>query len=294
MANEFRHNSVGNNLTQNEFEDNTLHRFDNQAAGDIPYASSNNTVSRLPIGSNNQVLTANNGFPVWGTPAAGGSGRLIGFQVLTNTSNATYTKNDSAVHILVEGIGGGGGGGGANSGANQSSAAGGGGGGGAFRRFIQNAANTYTYQCGAGGGGGIAGATGNNGSNTYFANGAGNLIAPGGARGAANQRANAFILSLGGNGGGVATASDSVAGDVFVPGSAGQSGYVSNRALSGGGPGGPGGLFFSGGGAPGNNTVGGTAAGYGGGGGGGSAFQNVANIAGGAGAQGVIVVWEFA
>jgi len=293
MANEFRHNSVGNNLTQNEFEDNTLHRFDNQAIGDIPYASSNNTVSRLPIGSNNQVLTANNGIPDW-EPIPNQPGRLIAFQVLTSTSNATFTKNAATKHILVKGVGGGGGGGGANAGANQSSAAGGGGGGGFFQRFFENCANTYTYQCGAGGGGGVAGAIGNNGSNTYFANGAGNMVAPGGVRGAANVVANAFTMAAGGGGGSVGTGTGSIAGDLFLPGCQGTRGLVSNRALSVGGAGGASGGINSGGANGGQNTVGSNGTGYGGGGGGGSAYQNVANLAGGAGAQGVIVVWEFA
>jgi hypothetical protein len=292
MANEFKHGNVGTDLSQNEWEGVGTHVFDGQATGDIPYASSNSQISRLPIGSNNQVLTASAGVPGWAN-AAGGGGALLGFQVLTATSNQTYTKNASANNIMVELVGGGGGGGGANSGANQSSAGGGGGGGAFTRRFIANAAGTYPYQCGAGGAGGTAGGAGSNGSTTYFANGTENLNAPGGVRGSANARANAFTGSLGGAGGTAGTGNGSVGGDLFLIGTAGQMGWVSNRALSGGGAGGPAGGYLAGGGAPGNNTAGGAAGNYGGGGGGGSAFQNVANLAGGNGGNGVIIVWEY-
>lgn len=290
MANEFRHNNVGTDLSQAEWEGITTHQFDNQAVGDIPYASAANQISRLPIGNNNQFLTANNGVPQFQTM----KGRLIAFQVLTSTSNSTYTKNTQATDILVELVGGGGGGGGGNAGANQSSAAGGGGGGAFTRRMIYGAANTYPYQCGAGGGRGVAGAIGNNGSPTYFANGTANLNAPGGAAGAANVAANVFTASMGGAGGVAGTANGSVPGDLLLGGMGGMMGLVSNRALSRGGHGGSAGGYVSGSGGGGSNTVGNAGVGYGSGGGGGSAFQNVANIAGGNGAAGCIIVWEFA
>lgn len=292
MANEFRHGNVGTDLSQNEWEGVGTHAFDNQATGDIPYASSNTQVSRLAIGANNTILTANAGVPGWAAPASQ-AGRLLGFQVLTATSNSTYTKNAAAVSILVEMVGGGGGGGGANAGANQSSAAGGGGGGSFTRRYIQNAASSYPYHCGAGGGRGVAGAVGNAGNATYFANGTENINAPGGLGGAANVQANAFSASLGGAGGAAGTGNGAVAGDLFLGGMAGHHGYTANRALSRGGAGGSAGGYISGSGNSGNNSAGGAGVGYGSGGGGGSAFQNVSNQAGGNGASGVIVVWEF-
>jgi len=66
MANEFKHKSVGTELTQAEFEGVDLHQFDSQATGDILYASSASQLSRLGIGSNGEVLLVSGGVPAWG------------------------------------------------------------------------------------------------------------------------------------------------------------------------------------------------------------------------------------
>ena len=65
MANEFKHKTVGTELTQTEFEAVGGHVFNSQAIGDIPYASSTTQLSRLGIGSTNDVLTIAGGIPVW-------------------------------------------------------------------------------------------------------------------------------------------------------------------------------------------------------------------------------------
>ena len=67
MANEFKHVSVGTELTQTEYESTTGHVFDSQARGDIPYASSTTQLSRLPIGGAGAVLTSDGTDPVWDT-----------------------------------------------------------------------------------------------------------------------------------------------------------------------------------------------------------------------------------
>ena len=68
MANEFRHGTVGAALSQAEWESITGHAFDAQATGDIPYASSATQLSRLGIGTANQLLYISSGLPAWGVP----------------------------------------------------------------------------------------------------------------------------------------------------------------------------------------------------------------------------------
>lgn len=43
--------------------------FDSQAIGDIPYATSTTTISRLAIGSNDQIMTVSTGVPKWSSTA---------------------------------------------------------------------------------------------------------------------------------------------------------------------------------------------------------------------------------
>jgi len=67
MANEFKHASVGTELTQAEYEGTSAHVLDSQAAGDIIYASSTSQLSRLGIGTEGKVLHVNSGAsaPEW-------------------------------------------------------------------------------------------------------------------------------------------------------------------------------------------------------------------------------------
>ena len=61
MANEFKHKTVGTQMTQSEYEAVGGHVLDSQAAGDLVYASSTTQLSRLGIGSAGQVLQVNSG-----------------------------------------------------------------------------------------------------------------------------------------------------------------------------------------------------------------------------------------
>lgn len=66
MANEFKHASVGTELTQAEFEAIGGHVFDGQAAGDILYAADGSQLVRLPKGTDGNVLYLASGLPAWG------------------------------------------------------------------------------------------------------------------------------------------------------------------------------------------------------------------------------------
>jgi hypothetical protein len=61
MANEFKHKTVGTQLTQSEYEAIGGHVLDSQAAGDIIYASSTTQLSRLGIGTAGKLLAVNSG-----------------------------------------------------------------------------------------------------------------------------------------------------------------------------------------------------------------------------------------
>ena len=66
MANEFKHKSVGSELSQTEYESTTGHNFgSNQAIGDLLYASSTTALLRLGIGATGAVLTVTGGIPTW-------------------------------------------------------------------------------------------------------------------------------------------------------------------------------------------------------------------------------------
>jgi hypothetical protein len=66
--------------------------------GDIIYASSANTPTRLGIGSSAQVLTVSGGVPAWSTPAAGGgmtsiaSGSLSGSTLSLTSISGSYNN----------------------------------------------------------------------------------------------------------------------------------------------------------------------------------------------------------
>ena len=65
MTNELKHKTVGTELTQSEWEAIGTHVFNNQATGDILYASSGVQLSKLAIGSTNNILTIASGIPAW-------------------------------------------------------------------------------------------------------------------------------------------------------------------------------------------------------------------------------------
>ena len=65
MANEFRHADVGTQLTQAEWESVTAHQLNGQATGDLMYGSSPTQLSRLGVGTADQVLVVSGGVPSW-------------------------------------------------------------------------------------------------------------------------------------------------------------------------------------------------------------------------------------
>jgi hypothetical protein len=203
------------------------------------------------------------------------------------TGNGTFTTNTATRAMWVELIAGGGGGGGAKGSATPTCmAAGGGAGGGYVAQYITTPAATYAYVAGAGGAGGLATpAAGTAGTNTTFG---------------------ATLTATGGGGGAIGTAASALAiGGIAGSGVSGSGGQTIALISSDGGTG----LIFSGsigfsgggGGAPkgGGNTVGKAAAGAGltgaqyGGGGSGALSISVTGVAGGNGANGVIMVTEF-
>lgn len=229
--------------------------------------------------------------PLLGTPTSGvltnctGTGGLRSFQILTSGSSATYTKPSNVTSILVEVIGGGGGGGGITAGATTIAVAGGGGAGGYCRKYISSASGTYTYTVGSGGAGGVGANNGSTGNASSFST----LSCNGGVGGGTSTGviSSAVQITLGGPGG------TSSGGDFNVTGSAGGFGFnILQQTQAGVGAGGIyAGTTIS---QTGTTANGAPALGYGGGGGGalgglgGGTSQN-----GAAGANGLIIVWEF-
>jgi hypothetical protein len=220
------------------------------------------------------------------TPYIAGAGGLHSFQIFTSGTAATYTKPANVTSILVELVGGGGGGCSANNTSTYYYAGGGGGAGGYARLYVAAAAATYTYSVGAGGAGGAGGANnGAGGETTTFSASSLQATGGGGAAFTGGAAAGGALFSPGGVGGAGSN------GNINTQGSPGGGGLaVLTNFLSGFG----GGNYF-GGGAPSVgtiNSVGVPGTTYGTGGSGGCGFQT--NEAGGAGASGVIIVWEFA
>jgi hypothetical protein len=189
--------------------------------------------------------------------------RAIGYLFLTGSGN--FTVPAGITQIVVTCIGGGGGGGGCSA---TASRAGGGGGGGGITKTILTVTpgQVIAYSCGTGGPGAAAGSNaGTAGNNTTFT---GATTAGGGGGGGAS--------TPGGAGGAMGTSN--------VPGSSpGGYGTGNGGAGIGGDGGGPGGL--------GGNGAAGSAATVAGGGGGGGGSNAVATaFAGGAGANGAIIV----
>lgn len=218
-----------------------------------------------------------------------GSGKLLGVQYLTAASG-TYTPTAGTASIFVELIGGGGGGGGVSvtNDATEGAVGGGGSAGTYTALYIGTPAASYTYAAGAAGTGGAI--NGGNGGSTTF-NG-GSVTAPGGPGGSGNTQTTTLQRTAGG-----AHSTAGVNGDVSIQGQAGGIGWIIVAAAPVIYAGGFGGSTILGSG--GRSTDNNPSAGLGYGAGGGGAVLNVSgtgianSIAGGAGAAGVIRVWEF-
>lgn len=212
-------------------------------------------------------LPAVDGSQLTNLPSAPSSGRLLRApQTLTSGTSYTTPAGCNSIYVELQGAGGGGG-------RNNFGGYIGGGGAGAYaaKYFTVSPSTAYTYAIGAGGS-----VSGGSGGSTTLTVGATTVTAGGGVGGGSN--------TSGGSGG---TATN---GDLNIGGQSGGSGENNTIAVSGGG----GDSFFGFGGkrsvegiATGNGQSG---IGYGAGGAG-----NIApSTDGGAGAPGLIRIWEYA
>lgn len=272
----------------------------------------------LPTGSTGQILQSGGAaaLPTWSTatyPATASTTgnvltsdgtnfisstptffRTINVQLFSTPGAFTYTPTAGMTYIRVRMIGAGGGGGGATGAVNQTAAGGGGASGGAYE-FYCTAAQIGASKTGSIGTGGTAGAnTGGNGGaggNTVFFDWTG-----GGGGGGIGSVASVATKS---SAGGSATASTTGTGMIignFV-GNGGLSGWCDTIIISASGGGGQPALGLGYGGTPFVLTTavvaGGQApTGYGGGASGGATLVN-ANVTGGVGGNGVVIIEEY-
>ena len=217
----------------------------------------------------------------------------INIIVLDTPGAGTYTPNTNLLQATVECIGGGAGGQGTGTSGSMANIGRSGGSGGYVKKLFSKSAlgAMQPYFVGSGGAGGAAGINdGANGTDTTFSSG-GSLLTAGGGQ----QRGTNFLTG----GGGTATG-----GDINIPGQAGYPGNSPSQTTAWTiGVGGPGGnsMYGSGGSAaigsgasstPYQSGFNGT--GYGSGGSGGAVAQgSVPNVAGGNGADGVIIITEY-
>lgn len=224
---------------------------------------------------------------VTGAKIEAGKG-LLG-NVETYTADETWTKPSGLKFILVEVVGGGGGGGKANTtSAGQRSGGGGGGGGGRSFKKIAAAdlASTVAVTVGSGGAGGTGAGNGSTGETSSFG---AHCQATGGSGGTSGTAGTGAALMSGGDGGAGS------GGDLNFKGGGGgnnnRNAQDVQMFLTGVGGGVPGFAGMSD--APEFNVTGKTGKPYGGGGGGANNGTSQTAADGGAGADGVVVVYEF-
>lgn len=246
----------------------------------ILYSSATNTIAGLA--SANSAIAATNSS---GTLAM----RALSVVIQTFTTNDTYTPTSGMLYCIIEVVGGGGGGGGAaTTGATTISGAGGGGGGGYARKVVSAATigASQSVTVGTGGGGGSAGNNNGTGGNTTSV---GAIVSATGGSGGAGSAAASSAGAAGGAGGAGSSGSFNISGQ---PGGNGI-GAVSSGILSFA-QGGCGGCSCLGGGAVGSiAAAGGSGSSYGGGGSGGSRNISTTQVAGGSGANGIVIITEF-
>lgn len=202
------------------------------------------------------------------------------------TANDTWTKPAGLHSIVVWVVGSGGGGAGSatTAGGEGSCGGGGGAGGAAMERLLEAALGaTETVTVGAAGAAGAVAAAGGNGNTTSF----GALLSATG--GAGGSSVGAAAVARGADGGlpGVGSGGDANFG--------GQGGFACLVAgAANGGHGGNGGSSILGGGGTGlGGQVGRAGSAYGSGGSGAANFQSETQRVGGAGAAGVVIVYEY-
>lgn len=220
----------------------------------------------------------------------------------TILSGTTYSRPSNCTMIVVELIAAGGGGGGASGTTAQLAAGGGGGSGGYAKAVYLSPPASCTIAIGtAGTAGSSAAGTGGNGSDTTFSDGVCLITAKGGSGGVGMATGTSVLLTSGGVGGVVATSNAKVItlsfsqifpNDILIAGNPGEPGVRLSGSLGYSGRGGAGTY----GGAPAGQIAasadGITAVGLGCGGAGGIS-NDATSRAGGAGAGGAIIVWEY-
>ncbi|VWB75897.1 hypothetical protein BLA6993_03586 [Burkholderia lata] len=214
------------------------------------------------------------------------SGRLLNVQKFT--SSGTYTPTPGTTSIVVEVLGGGGGGGGSAATSSTQAAVGGCGASGAYAksRFTTGFAAGIAVTVGAAGVAGAAGSVGGTGGTTYF----GSLVAaPGGTGGGGGI---ALAVS-GGTGSGVCSAPNPPGNLVSYPGSSVMQSIIISSGVAFTAAGGSS-MYGSGGIPSGVTGAGFSGSGYGAAGSGGVSLASAAAQVGGAGSQGVAIVWEYA
>lgn len=215
-------------------------------------------------------------------------GRLINVRVFSTPGVSTYTPTTGTKSVLVEVQGAGGGGGGTGSTGSGSFAAGGSGGagGGYAASYLTSGFSGVGITVGAGGGGAAnsAGATGGTSAFGALINCVGGA---GGTLGISTSTTNG-MLAIGGAMGGTATGGNII----NEQGGHGMCAFVNTSPLSGSGGSshfGSGAYYFSG------TSAGRPATNPGSGGSGACSLQNnPSGITGGNGADGIVIIWEFA
>jgi hypothetical protein len=222
------------------------------------------------------------------SPVNGSHGGLIGVQVFSTAGTSTYAPTPGTSSVVVEVLGAGGGGGGvASTGAGQIATGGGAGAGGYARKRITSSFSGVTVTVGAKGTGGAAGANnGTDGGTSSFgalASATGGSKGPGGSAGSSPN-------VIGSNNGGTGSS-----GDINITGAKSPPNFVVSTGV-GLQTAGANSLYGSGGPAAGTGTglSGGNASGFGAGGGGAvNCASQASGLAGGNGADGLVIVWEY-
>jgi hypothetical protein len=219
------------------------------------------------------------------TAAGGGTaGGLIGIQ--TFTTSGTYTPSAGTSSVVVELVGGGGAGGGTAATSGSQGAAGGGGSAAAYARarFTTGFAGVAVTVGAGGAATSAASSRGNAGSASSF----GSLVtAPGGLGGYVGFATAPGVIVGGSEAGAFATGGNLL----NTAGNAGDPAFVIGTGAVVGGNGGP--SAFGGGGTAGGNGPGANGAAPGAGGGGASAIFSSPGRNSGAGANGIVIVYEY-
>jgi hypothetical protein len=223
----------------------------------------------------------------------GFSGRLLNVQVFSTPGTPTYTATAGTNKIVVEVQGGGAAGGGTPATSASSSSVGGGGGAGTYAKCLITSGFSGTTVTVAASAAGVSGAAGTAGNTSSF----GTFVScPGGTAGLVG--ANLTTVQLVGTGalataatisGGVATTITTFRGGI---GSMAMV-VLANTATGSSSGGGATSLFGSGGSTVASTTTGIAASGYGAGGSGASALASQSAQTGGAGGQGIVIVYEY-